>query len=88
MARALNSQNATALQTWHQGALFTKLADQHLQCPHSRQPATAVHLIWLCKETAKAFLALAQEDLFELNRGLNLEFWAQGLVQVPLGRPR
>lgn len=87
MTRHLNSQNAVALQTWHQGALFTRKADgeegKHLTCPHCKQPATAVHLIWLCKETNKAYPALQQEDVFELEHGLNLEFWSQGLLQLP-----
>lgn len=87
LARTLNKQNALALQTWHQGAMFTKLSDsqegQHLQCPHCQQPATAVHLLWLCPVTTKAFPTLLHDDIFELEHGLNLEFWAQGLLQLP-----
>ena len=87
MARTLNKQNALALQTWHQGALFTKYSDSQegkfLTCPHCNQPATAVHLMWLCKRTQRAFPALHPDDQFELGHGLNLEFWAQGLLQMP-----
>ena len=87
MNRTLNTQNATALQTWHQGAILTKMSDgqegQHLMCPHCGQPATAVHLLWLCKETQKRFPALTNEDKIELEHGLNLEFWSQGLLIKP-----
>lgn len=87
MTRTLNQHNGCALQTWRQGAIFTKLSDgqdrHHLQCPHCAQAATAVHLLWLCKETKKAFPALAAEAQFELEHGLNLEFGAQGLLMLP-----
>ena len=86
-SKQLNSRNACALMTWHQGAIFTKQADgehtSHLQCPHCGQPATPVHLLWLCKETNRHFPELSSEDVFELEHGLNLEFWAQGLLQIP-----
>ena len=75
------------LQTWHQGALFTKLSDgvdgQHLMCPHCAQPATPVHLLRMCKETKRQFPTLSAEDQFELEHGLNLEFWTQGLLMAP-----
>ena len=87
MSKTLSQHNACALQTWHQGALFTKFSDavegQHLLCPHCSQPATTVHLLWLCKETKAHFPALQAADQFELEHGLNLEFWAQGLLMVP-----
>lgn len=87
MSRTLSQHNACALQTWHQGALFTKTSEstegQHLQCPHCAQAATPVHLLWMCKETRQHFPALTPEDQFELEHGLNLEFWAQGLVMMP-----
>ena len=87
MNRTLNTQNATALQTWREGAICTKMSDgqdgQHLTCPHCGQPATAVHLLWLCKETQKRFPALTTKDKFELEHGINLEFWAQGLLMIP-----
>lgn len=83
----VNQQGANALQTWHQGALFTKVSDghegHHLHCPHCAQPATAVHLLWLCKATTSAFPPLKPEDQFELEHGLNLEFWSQGLLMIP-----
>ena len=69
--------------TWHQGALFTKISDSQ-ECPRCHQPATAVHLLWMCSHTNRAFPALHQDDLFELEHGINLEFWAQGLLQLPL----
>lgn len=86
---AHGAQAATALQTWHQGSIFTKLADgqegSHLMCPHCGQAATAVnlHRLWFCKETNKSYTALPEEDKFELEHGINLEFWAQRLVQLP-----
>lgn len=52
--RQLNKRDATALLTWHQGALFLQLSDSqphgYLRCPHCQQSATAVHVLWLCKE--------------------------------------
>ena len=51
--------------------------------PHCGQAATAVHVLWLCKETNRHFPALSEEDAFELEHGINLEFWAQGLLQIP-----
>ena len=84
-SKQLNHRSAVALMTWHQGAIFTKVADgeQHLKCPHCGQLATSVHVLWLCKETNKRFPKMAAEDLFELEHGVNLEFWSQGLLQVP-----
>ena len=87
MQKTLNQHNACALQTWHQGALFTKFSDgmegQHLMCPHCARPATPVHLLWMCQETKRHFPALSAEDQFELEHGLNLEFWTQGLLMAP-----
>ena len=41
MNKTLNSRNNTSLATWHQGALFTKVADtegdKQLMCPHCGQ---------------------------------------------------
>ena len=84
-SKQLNQRNAVALMTWHQGAIFTKVADgeQHLTRPHCGQEATSVHVLWLCKETNKRFPKLAAEDLFELEHGVNLEFWSHGLLQLP-----
>lgn len=86
-ANKLSKVQNVALQTWHQGSLFTKMADGqgdgHLQCPHCHQEATAVHLIWLCPETQKAFPPLDEDDRQEIEQGLNLEFWSQGLMQLP-----
>ena len=84
-SKHLNSRSAVALMTWHQGAIFTKVADgeQHLKCPHCGQLATSVHVLWLCKETNKRFPKMEAEDLFELEHGVNLEFWSQGLLQLP-----
>lgn len=87
LTKTLNQRNAVALQTWHQGAIFTKIADgqegTHLTCPHCGQAATVVHLLWLCPETKKHFPELDAVDSFELEHGINLEFWAQGLLQLP-----
>ena len=87
MNKTLNSRNSTALATWHQGALFTKISDteedKHLQCPHCGQKATLLHLLWLCKETKRQFRELDAEDQFELDHGINLEFWTQGLLMMP-----
>ena len=84
-SKQLNQRSAVALMTWHQGAIFTKVADgeQHLTCPHCGQLAASVHVLWLCRETNKRFPKLAAEDLFELEHGVNLEFWSQGLLQLP-----
>ena len=54
-----------------------------LMCPHCGQAATPVHVLWLCNETNKHFPALHANDAFELEHGVNLEFWAQGLLQLP-----
>lgn len=87
MNKTLNSRNSAALATWHQGALFTKISDneddKHLQCPHCGQKATLLHLLWLCKETNKEFPPLDAKDQFELDHGINLEFWSQGLLMLP-----
>ena len=56
MLKQTNTGTKTALQTWHEGAIFTKTSEgqegKHQQCPHCKQPATAIHLLWLCKETS------------------------------------
>ena len=87
LASQANPRTKTALQTWHQGAIFTKVADgseqSHMTCPHCNQPATAIHVLWLCKQTNKNCSPLDPEDQKELEQGINLEFWAQGLLQVP-----
>ena len=45
LSRQLPKAQNTALQTWHQGAIFTKMADgegsKQLMCPHCAQEATA-----------------------------------------------
>ena len=89
--RRLDKQSNTkvrgALQTWHQGAIFTKMAEgqegKHLQCPHCGCAADAIHLLWQCKETNRHFPPLPSEVATELEQGINREFWAQGLVQRP-----
>ena len=87
MNKSLNSRNSASLATWHQGALFTKVAetegDRQLMCPHCGQKATMRHLMWLCKETNKAFPPLNAEDQFEIDHGVHLEFWTQGLLTLP-----
>ena len=87
MASQANPRTKTALQTWHQGAIFTKVADSDEQgrmtCPHCNQPATAIHVLWLCKQTSRNCSPLDPEDNKELEQGINLEFWAQGLLQIP-----
>ena len=87
MASQANPRTKTALQTWHQGAIFTKMAEGseqgHLTCPHCNQPATVIHVLWLCKQTNKNCGPLTAEDQKELEQGINLEFWAQGLLQLP-----
>lgn len=55
----------------------------HLTCPHCNQPATAIHLLWLCKQTNKNCPPLDGADQKEIEQGINLEFWAQGLLQMP-----
>ena len=90
LASRANPRTKLALQTWHQGAIFTKMAEGneqgHVTCPHCNQPATAVHVLWLCKQTNKNCTPLEPDDQKELEQGLNLEFWAQGLLQTPVVR--
>ena len=50
---------------------------------HQGQPATLMHLLWLCKDTNKECPLLAPEDRFEIDHGVNLEFWSQGILQLP-----
>ena len=87
LARTLSKPQNTALQTWHQGAIFTKIADgekgKRLICPHCAQEATALHVLWTCKVIKQAFPPLADEDRREIEAGINREFWSQGLVQLP-----
>ena len=87
LSRQLTKSQNVALQTWHQGSIFTKCADQdentQLKCPHCHQAATMIHLLWLCPETQKAFAPMDIEDKKEIEQGLNLEFWSQGLMQMP-----
>lgn len=49
LTRQLTTPQHVALQTWHQGAIFTKQADgvsgSQLRCPHCQCDATAVHLL-------------------------------------------
>ena len=82
-----NTKVRTALQTWHQGAIFTKMAEgqegKRLQCPHCGCAADAIHLLWQCKETNRHSPPLPSEVATELEQGINREFWAQGLVQRP-----
>ena len=56
---------------------------KQLICPHCGQEANAVHVLWLCKETQKAFPPLDSEDKKEIEQGINLEFWSQRLLQLP-----
>ena len=71
--RQLNQRDATALLTWHQGALFLKLSDSkphgYLTCPHCHAPATAVHVLWLCEAMKKHFKPLPEEWVMELTHG-------------------
>ena len=87
LARQLSKPQYSALQTWHQGAIFTKVADgeetKRMMCPHCAQEATAIHVLWTCKEINKAFPPLDQADRQEIEYGINREFWSQGLVQLP-----
>ena len=87
MSRQLSKPQNTALQTWHQGAIFTRSADgqegKHLMCPHCHTEATPIHLLWVCPQTQKQFAPLDQLDKQEIEHGINLEFWAQGLLQLP-----
>ena len=87
LSRQCNKVQNTALQTWHQGAIFTKLADgeqnKRMMCPHCDQEATAIHVLWTCKVINKAFPPLDDEDRLEIERGINREFWSQGLLQKP-----
>ena len=57
LSRQLNKLQNVALQTWHQGSIFTKCADgeetSHLMCPHCKQAAAIMHLLWLCPETQR-----------------------------------
>ena len=86
MTSQANPRTKTALQTWHQGTIFTKMSEGteqgHLTCPHCNQPATAIHLLWLCKRTNKNCPPLEDADRKEIEQGINLEFWAQGLLQL------
>ena len=87
LSRQLNKMQNVALQTWRQGSIFTKCADgeetSHLMCPHCNQAATLLHLLWLCPETQKAFPPLEAADKQEIEQGINLDFWSQGLLQLP-----
>ena len=71
-----NNKTRTALQTWHQGAIFTKTAEsqegKRLICPHCSKQADAVHLLWQCKETNRDFPPLPREVQTELEQGVNL----------------
>lgn len=82
LAKQSNTRVQTARQTWHQGAMSEGTDAGHLQCPHCNQPATAVHLLCLCKETNRHGPPL-EGDKKEIEQGINLEFWAQGLLQLP-----
>ena len=67
--------------------LFTKTAEaegtRQLNCPRCGVEANTIHVLWLCKETQKAFPPLDPIDKQEIESGLNLEFWSQGLLQLP-----
>ena len=87
LTRQLTKTQNSALQTWHQGAIFTKIADgeknKRMMCPHCAQEATAIHVLWTCKVISKSFPPLEEEDRQEIESGLNREFWSQGLLQKP-----
>ena len=87
--RRLSKPQNVAPQTWHQGAIFTKQGESqqgtHLQCPHCQCDATAVHLLWVCPETQKHFPPLDQDDQQEIEKGINLKFWAQGRYEISTG---
>ena len=84
LASQSNPRTKLALQTWRQGAIFARMADGSEQGHLTCQPATAIHLLWLCKQTNKNCGQLAPADQKELEQGINLEFWAQGLLQLPV----
>ena len=42
-----------------------------------------MHVLWTCKEIRKAFPPLDEEDRQEIEAGINIEFWSQGLLQLP-----
>ena len=52
-------------------------------CPHCGKEADTIHVLWQCSETRKAFPPLDPEDWQEIEQGINLEFWSQGLLQPP-----
>lgn len=56
---------------------------QGLRCPHCNEEANLVHLLWLCPLTQKEFAPLDPAELKEIEQGINLEFWSQGLLQLP-----
>lgn len=86
LKKSLTTRDATALLTWHQGALFLKQSDsqQHgyIQCPQCRAPATAAHVLWVCGETNKHFKKLPDAWEMEITNGVNLEFWAGCFVDL------
>ena len=87
LTRTLSKQQNVALQTWHQGAIFSRSADgqegKHLLCPHCHVEATTIHLLWTCPLTQKECSPLDNEDRKEIEMGVNLDFWSQGLIQLP-----
>lgn len=76
----LNCRDSVALLAWHQGAPFTKMGDHE---EHRCIQTTLMHLLWLCKHTQQQFPEMEPEDKFEIDHGLNLEFWIQGILQLP-----
>ena len=87
LSRTLNKQQNLALQTWHQGALFSKSSEgqegKRVICPHCQVEATTIHLLWTCPQTQKACSPLDPADKAEVEMGVNLDFWSQGLIQMP-----
>lgn len=87
LSRTISKSQNVALQTWHQGAIFTKMQDgqgtTQLMCPHCGKEADTIHVLWPCSETRKAFPPMDPEDWQEIEQGINLEFWSQGLLQLP-----
>lgn len=80
-------QNIAVLPYKPAGSLFNKMADgqegSHMICPHCKQAATVVHVIWLCPETQKHFPSMDAEDKQEIEECINLDFLSQGLFELP-----
>ena len=67
-----NTADLTPRCTFHQVAEAE--GSKQLMCPHCGIEANAIHVLWLCKETQKAFPPMDSEDKQEIEQGINLEF--------------